>query len=309
MDLSTKIRQEISKAFVGSIRVMDLTLSCLLARGHLLIEDVPGVGKTTLAMSLARAMGGTFRRIQFTSDLMPSDVIGVSVYDQAQGDFRFLHGPVFSHVLLADEINRATPRTQSALLEAMSEGQVTVDNETHALPRPFFVAATQNPHEHFGTYPLPDSQMDRFAMRIDIGYPERTDELRIVLGQQTADRITDILAVTNPEEVRAAQEEVSSVHVDDSLTDYLLEVVDRTRHHPDVILGVSPRGARIWFQVGRAHALVQGRTFTVPDDFIDTAEPVLAHRLVAAAEGAAGRSETASMAVLRRILDETPIPG
>ena len=309
-ELASKIRGEVSKAFVGTIRVMDLTLSCLLARGHLLIEDVPGVGKTTLAMALARAMGGTFRRIQFTSDLMPSDVIGVSVYDQAQGNFRFLQGPVFSNVLLADEINRATPRTQSALLEAMSEGQVTVDNETHVLPSPFFVVATQNPHEHFGTYPLPDSQMDRFAMRIELGYPSRDDELRILLGERAADNLELIEAVATPEGVQAAQAEVSEVRVDESLTTYLLQIAERTRQHPDVLLGISPRGARIWFEVARAHALVQGRSFTTPDDFTDTAEAVLAHRLVVTSDGLAGDHKgTAAIALLRRIMEETPVPS
>ncbi len=308
-ELTAKIRQEVAKAFVGSLRVMDLTLSCLLARGHLLIEDVPGVGKTTLAMALAKAIGGGFRRIQFTSDLMPSDVIGVSVYDQGQGSFRFLNGPVFTNVLLADEINRASPRTQSALLEAMSEGQVTVDNETHHLPRPFFVVATQNPHEHFGTYPLPDSQMDRFALRLDLGYPTKEDELRIILGEQAADNLDRLEAVAATDAVIEAQRQVGSVHVDDSLTGYLLDIVDRTRHHPDILLGVSPRGARIWFQIARAHALVQGRSFCVPDDFKTTAQPVLAHRLIVGLENAGGRSSGAAQAVLHRILEETPVPG
>ncbi len=256
-----------------------MALVALLARGHLLIEDVPGVGKTTLGQALARLIRCTFHRIQFTSDLLPSDVVGISIYDQQRQSFEFKPGPIFTTVLLADEINRTTPKTQSALLEAMNEGQVTIDGRSHTLPRPFMVIATQNPVEHHGTYPLPESQLDRFLMRMRIGYPDAASERQIVRNS-----IAPPAEMSGPglsaEDVLLLQESVHGVAVEDAIVDYMLAIVEKTRAHESLALGVSPRGSQALYRAVQALALLEGRDYAIPDDVKRLAAPVFAHRVV-----------------------------
>ncbi len=262
----------------GKVDVIRLSLTCLLARGHLLIEDVPGVGKTTLAHGLARSVDASFHRIQFTSDMLPSDVVGVTIYNAQSQQFEFKPGPVFTKFLLADEINRATPKTQSALLEAMNELQVTVDGHSYPLPQPFMVIATQNPVEHHGTYPLPESQLDRFLMRIRIGYPDVAAE-REILRQPLASGAENVLPAIPSEELLALQETVAQVSVDEALVDYMLAIVDRTRRHESLAMGVSPRGAQALFRATQAFAAVEGRDYATPDDVKRLVLPVFAHRV------------------------------
>jgi MoxR-like ATPase len=284
----------------------------LLARGHLLIEDVPGVGKTTLARALARSIGGTFHRLQFTSDLLPSDVVGVSILDPKSGEFEFRPGPVFANLVLADEINRTPPRTQSALLEAMNEGQVSVDGRTYPLEAPFLVMATQNAEERYGTYPLPESQMDRFLLRIRIDYPSPEDERRILL--ESAGRPEDALARLDPvlsvAEVRALQEAAERVHLSVELADYIVAVARETRRSPHLSLGVSPRGQLAWRNAARAAALAEGRDYVLPDDLRSLAGPVLAHRIVPASPvEALTRARSDVERILADIIDRLPAPG
>jgi len=263
----------------GKPDVVRLSIVCLLARGHLLIEDVPGVGKTTLAQALARSVSCSFHRLQFTSDMLPSDVLGVTIYNAHSESFEFKPGPIFSNFLLADEINRTTPKTQSALLEAMNEDQVTIDGQSQALPRPFMVIATQNPVEHHGTYPLPESQLDRFLMRLRIGYPDTASERVIV--RESDRRVPDVaVPMISAEEVLRLQEAIHRVRVEESLVDYMLAIVDRTRNHEALVLGVSPRAAQALFRAVQALALVEGREFAVPDDVKRLAVPTFAHRVV-----------------------------
>ena len=263
----------------GKPDVVRLSIVCLLARGHLLIEDVPGVGKTTLAQALARSVSCSFHRLQFTSDMLPSDVLGVTIYNAHSESFEFKRGPIFSNFLLADEINRTTPKTQSGLLEAMNEDQVTIDGQSHALPRPFMVIATQNPVEHHGTYPLPESQLDRFLMRLRIGYPDSASE-RMIL-RESERRVPDVaVPMISAEEVLRLQNSIHRVRVEDSLVDYMLAIVDRTRNHESLVLGVSPRAAQALFRAVQALALVEGRDFAVPDDVKRLAVPTFAHRVV-----------------------------
>ncbi|MGH9867835.1 MAG: AAA family ATPase [Candidatus Polarisedimenticolia bacterium] len=290
----------------GKGDVVRLATACLLARGHLLIEDVPGVGKTTLAASLAGSMGCSFRRIQFTSDLLPSDIIGISMYDQEARRFQFRPGPLFSHIVLADEINRTTPRTQSALLEAMSEFRVSVDSETHELPKPFFVIATQNPVEHHGTYPLPDSQLDRFLMRLRIGYPSPEAEREIVSRQRLVHPAESVQPVLTVDEVIALQRQAHEVTVDESLLHYVVEIARLTRSAEMVELGVSPRGSVSLYRAAQALALVDGRDHVVPDDIQQLAIPVLAHRLVM--KGSASRQPDAPRFVLEEVIQRVEVP-
>ena len=264
----------------GKDDVVRLAIVSVLARGHLLIEGVPGVGKTTLGHALSRAIDCTFNRVQFTSDLLPSDVVGISIYSALEQKFEFKPGPVFTNVLLADEINRTTPKTQSALLESMSEGQVTVDGKAHALPQPFLVIATQNPVEHHGTYPLPESQLDRFLMRIKMGYPEAASEKEILRSAAGAARLDRIQPVLTGADVVAMQGEVEQVRVDESLVEYALEIVRRTRDSEYFTLGVSPRGSLMLYRAAQAMAYLDGRNFTRPADFKMLAVPVFAHRVV-----------------------------
>lgn len=284
----------------------------LLARGHLLIEDVPGVGKTTLARAMAASIGVTFHRIQFTSDLLPSDIVGVSVLDPKSGQFEFRPGAIFANLVLADEINRTTPRTQSALLEAMNDGQVSVDGRTHALESPFLVIATQNPEEHYGTYPLPESQMDRFLLRIRMDYPSPADERRILLESpgRAQDALAELKAVLTAADVRALQEAAERVHLAPELADYIVAVARETRQSPHLSLGVSPRGQLSWRNAARGAALADGRDYVLPDDLKSLALPVLAHRVVAASPAEAlGRSRQDVERVLTDILERVPPPG
>ena len=300
------LRDNVETAVRGKPEVVRLAAVCLLARGHLLIEDIPGVGKTTLASSLARSLSCSFRRIQFTSDLLPSDILGVSIYDQTTHTFTFREGPLFANVVLADEINRTTPRTQSALLEAMSEYRISVDGATLQLPMPFFVIATQNPIEHHGTYPLPDSQLDRFLMRIRIGYPEAAAEKEIIARQRIV-RAADLVApVLSGEEVIGLQKLVHEVRVDDALLDYLLAIVKATRTAASVALGVSPRGSLSLHRAAQAHALVEGRDYVTPDDIKLMAAPVLEHRLVLH-EAVGTRRGTPSL-ILDEIMQRIEVP-
>lgn len=291
------LRSNVESVFRGKSRVVRRTLACLLAGGHLLLEDVPGVGKTTLALALAKSLGLDFQRVQFTSDLLPSDIVGVSVYRVEQGDFEFKPGPIFAGVVLADEINRTTPRTQSALLEAMSEGRVSVDNHTHELPDPFLVIATQNPLEHHGTYPLPESQLDRFLMRLSIGYPAREVERRILAERRLDEPVEGLGAVVSADEFRALQARAAKVRLDDSLVDYLMEVVSETRRDTRIRIGVSTRGALALARVARAWALLLGRDFCIPDDLRELFVPALAHRLALAGSAGDAGKEQAEMIV------------
>ncbi len=293
----------------GQDDVVRLALVALFARGHLLIEGVPGVGKTTLAQSLARALDCSFQRIQFTSDMLPSDVLGISVYSAAEQRFEFKRGPVFTHILLADEINRTTPKTQSALLEAMNEGQVTMDSRSYPLPQPFLVVATQNPVEHHGTYPLPESQMDRFLMRVRMGYPEGDSERAILRSEAGLAQLDGVRPVLTGAEVLAIQDEITRVRVDDALADYTLEIVARTRDSEYLTLGVSPRGAMMLYRAAQALAFVEGRDFTTPEDFKTLAVPVFAHRTVVNAKYSSTRKKSdQAEQVLRDIIESVPVP-
>ena len=274
-DLETAL----GSAIRGKPEVIRLSVVCLLARGHLLIEDVPGVGKTTLAQALARSVSCRFHRLQFTSDMLPSDVLGVTIYNAHSEAFEFKPGPIFSNFLLADEINRTTPKTQSALLEAMNEGQVTIDGRSHPLARPFMVIATQNPVEHHGTYPLPESQLDRFLMRLRIGYPDAASERQILRNGESS--LADPPASgLSAEDVLQFQDSVHRVTVEESLVDYILAIVDRTRNHEALALGVSPRGSQALYRAVQALALLEGRDYAIPDDVKRLAAPLFAHRVV-----------------------------
>lgn len=304
-----RIAENVARVVKGKRQVIDMALTGLLARGHLLIEDVPGVGKTTLARALARSIGGSFRRIQFTSDLMPSDILGVSVFNQKSGEFVFKEGPIFANVVLADEINRTTPRTQSSLLEAMNEGQVSMDNETIELPRPFFVVATQNPQEHFGTYPLPESQMDRFALRIVMGYPDADEEKKLLVDGGDWEPLESLSPVSEPGEIVSLQKAVVQVSVEEILRDYVMNVVAATRSSKRLSLGISTRGAKAWYATAKAHALVQGRGYCLPDDFKYTAVPALAHRVVLSTfQDTLARTRVEAEAVLGDILRKVEVP-
>lgn len=310
IQLLDQLVDEVELVFHGKRDVVRLALAALLARGHILFEDVPGVGKTTLAHALARSLGLTFRRIQFTSDLLPSDVLGVSLYNPKTSDFETRPGPIFTNILLADEINRAPPRTQSGLLQAMQEGQVTIDDQTFQLPAPFLVLATQNPLEHHGTYPLPESQLDRFLMRLTIGYPEAAAERRILNESAHMEELLEgIKAVIPPTKVLELQAAVDQVRADTTLVDFLMEIVRRTREEPRLQVGVSPRGAVALYRASRAYALVQGRDFLAPDDILALAVPCLAHRILpmgTAASTAEAHQEAAVL--LEEIIRNVPVP-
>lgn len=284
-----------------------LALVAILAEGHLLIEDVPGVGKTTLAQAVARVLECRFKRIQFTSDLLPGDVVGVSVYSQSRECFEFTPGPVFTNVLLADEINRTTPKTQSALLEAMNERQVTVDNQTYPLPQPFWVIATQNPAEHHGTYPLPESQLDRFLLRTRMGYPSVEDERAILRGQAGVPRLTQMQPVLRLPELLDLQRQTREVRVADAVVDYELALVEATRHHAALELGVSPRGMLMLHRAAQAWALLEGRTFCVPDDVKRLFLPVCAHRVLVLPKLGERRADEAER-LLEEIGNTIPVP-
>ncbi len=297
----------LGQALRGKHEVIRLSLACLLARGHLLIEDVPGVGKTTLAQALARSVRCDFHRLQFTSDMLPGDVLGVTVYNVRTEAFEFKRGPIFTNFLLADEINRTTPKTQSALLEAMNEGQVSVDGATYRLTDPFMVIATQNPVEHHGTYPLPESQLDRFLLRLRIGYPDIDSERLILRGADHASHATQ--PVMDAAELLAFRQETESVRVDDAVLDYMLAIVEKTRNYDLLSLGVSPRGAQAMYRAVQALALLEGRAFAVPEDVKRLAVPVLAHRvLLNTRVSLTQRSADSSEKIIREILTQVTVP-
>ena len=302
-DLIAALEKNVARCIVGKADAVRLAVIGLLARGHLLIEDVPGVGKTTLAAALARSIGGRFSRIQFTADMLPSDVIGVNVWDAVRGEFSFKPGPLFAHVVLADEINRTTPKTQSSLLEAMNEAQVSLDHTTHALPSPFMVLATQNPREYEGTYPLPESQLDRFLLRVRIGYPDVEDEKAILRGAAASP--DSLAAALSPDDVRRLQTFADTVRVADLVLDYLMALVTATRESPRLTLGVSPRGARALLAAARAAALTDGRDYVVPDDVKRLAVPALAHRVIPrAADAGAVDGES----IVGALVQDVPVP-
>ena len=305
--LARRIIDNVSRVIIGKNPVIEQALAALIAQGHLLVEDVPGVGKTMLARSLAASLGCTFKRIQFTPDLLPSDVSGISVYDQRTGDFNFRPGPIMSQVVLADEINRATPKTQSALLEAMEELQVTVDGITHPLEHPFIVIATQNPIEYEGTFPLPEAQLDRFLMRISLGYPEFSEEMSIIEQQEQEHPIGLLEAVASPEEVVKLQTAAKSVYVDRLVRQYIVTLVEATRQHQDIALGASPRASLGLFKAARGLALVQDRDFVLPDDIKDLAVPVMAHRIILSSS--ARMRGVAQRDVISELLESVAVPG
>ena len=306
-DLETTLRRVIR----GKDDVIRLALVAVFARGHLLIEGVPGVGKTTLAHSLARALDCGFQRVQFTSDMLPSDLLGISVYSGTEEKFEFKPGPVFTNILLADEINRTTPKTQSALLEVMNEYQVTVDGISHEVPMPFIVLATQNPVEHHGTYPLPESQLDRFLLRIKMTYPAAESEREILRSQAGAARLSEVVPVISGQDVVDLQDEVEKVRVDDSLVDYALEIVKRTRNSEQLSLGVSPRGSLMLYRAAQAMAFLEGRSFAIPDDFKQLSVSVFAHRVVVNSRFSSStlRSSDHAEKILREIVETVPVPS
>ena len=308
-DLLTRVQQSVQSVIRGKDEVIQLALVGLLARGHLLIEDVPGVGKTTLAHALARSFNCAFQRIQFTSDMLPSDVIGISVFSQQTQRFEFRPGPIFANIVLADEINRTTPKTQSALLEAMNENQVTVDKRTSPLPQPFMVMATQNPIEHHGTYPLPESQLDRFLMRLKIGYPSADSEKEILQNFAQSDPLGNIRPVMTGAEVVEIQNQVRRVKVDEELVNYMLAIVEKTRQHEYLSLGVSPRGSMSLYRAGQALAFLEGRNYCIPDDFKRLILPVFSHRCVVSSRYISTlKKSDQTEAILGGIIDSAPVP-
>jgi MoxR-like ATPase len=302
-----KLHQNIATVLLGKPEPIQLAVVALLAEGHVLIEDAPGVGKTVLAKALARCLDCKFRRLQFTPDLLPSDILGSSIFFPNRGEFEFRQGPIFTNVLLADEINRTTPRTQSALLEAMNEGQVSVDGQTYRLDPPFFVLATQNPFEYEGTYPLPENQLDRFMLCIEVGYPEREIEKQVLTSHRTGEPVDQLQPVVTVEQLRELQAAVHAVRVDDAINDYLLEIITRTRKHDDLALGVSTRGAITLFRAVQGLAFSEGRDYAIPDDVKRLIVPVLAHRVIC--RGSMRFAQRArARGILEQILQIVPVP-
>lgn len=306
-EIAQRIVENVERVIVGKRNEVQLTVLGLLCQGHILIEDVPGVGKTVLAKSLARSVGCAFQRIQFTPDMLPSDVTGVSVFNQKSREFEFRPGPIHAQIVLVDEINRATPKTQSALLEAMEERQVTVDGHTYALKPPFMVLATQNPIEYEGTFPLPEAQLDRFLLRIRLGYPKKDEEIIILDRQQYVHPVDEISQVVSVDELLAAQQAVKDIYIDDKVKDYIVEVVRRTRTHPEVYLGASSRGALAIYRLGQARAAMFGRDYVLPDDVKVLAESALSHRIIV---GPAARiKDIEPDTIVDDILNQVPVPG
>ncbi|MFQ5610293.1 MAG: AAA family ATPase [Woeseiaceae bacterium] len=299
-----RARQGLGQIILGKDDEIEIALSCLLARGHLLIEDLPGLGKTMLAQSLARVLGLSFRRIQFTSDLLPADIVGVSVFRKETGEFEFQPGPIFAQLILADEVNRATPKAQSALLEGMEEHQVSVDGNTLPLPDPFFVVATQNPSDQIGTFPLPESQLDRFLMRLELGYPNEENERELITGEDRRSMLNDIEAVASPEILVALQKQVRGVHMSDALVDYIQALVRQTRESPDIDIGLSPRGAQALAAAAKAHAFVRKHSGVFPDDVQAVFAAVAGHRLKPS--GSAGYRSAAELC--QHVIDSVAIP-
>jgi len=308
LDKISALQTNVEKVIRGKPEVIQLCIAALLAKGHILLEDVPGVGKTTLAHALARSLSLSFQRIQFTSDLLPGDIVGVTIFKQDEQQFEFVSGPIFTNVLLADEINRATPKSQSALLEAMSEGMISIEKRRLPLPDPFLVIATQNPIEHVGTYPLPESQLDRFLICLTIGYPSATDEKKLLRSGGAQDALQHLEPVLDVEELRDLQEQVMHIHVKESLIEYLMTIVHTTRTHAEVALGVSTRGALTYFKACQALAMVNGRDFVVPEDVKRLAGPVLAHRILMKDRRSMRGEHSAEAKFINRIVSEIPVP-
>ena len=306
-ELAQKIIENIEKVIVGKSRSVELGVIALMCEGHALIEDVPGVGKTMLARSIARSVGASFKRIQFTPDLLPTDVTGVSIYNQQTGEFEFREGPIIAQMVLADEVNRATPKTQSAMLEAMDERQVTVEGITHTVPSPFMVMATQNPVEYEGTFPLPEAQLDRFLLIISLGYPTIEEELEIIERQAMTHPIDTLQPVATAQEVIDLQRAIRAIYVDDLVKEYIVNLTDATRSHADISLGASPRASLAMYRGGQAIALIRGRDFVLPDDVKDLAQPMLSHRMIVSP--AARMRGVSSPDVVETILEQTPVPG
>jgi MoxR-like ATPase len=302
------LQANVERVIRGKSEVVQFCIAALLAKGHILLEDVPGVGKTTLAHALARSVSLDFQRIQFTSDLLPADIVGVTIYNQDLQEFEFVSGPVFTNVLLADEINRATPKSQSALLEAMSEGTITIEKRHMALPDPFLVIATQNPIEHVGTYPLPESQLDRFLMKLTIGYPNASDEKKLLRAGGAQEALEHLQPVLDGDQVRELQARVADVHVSEPLVEYLMSVVQLTRTHNEVALGVSTRGALTYFRACQALAMVNGREFVVPEDIKRLAVPVLSHRIVMKDRRLSRGDLSAEAKFIARTMSEVAVP-
>jgi len=306
-DIGEKIVGNVEKVIFGKHRQVQLTFVAMLCKGHVLIEDVPGVGKTMLAKSMAKSIGCTFSRIQFTPDLLPSDITGVSIFNQKTREFEFRSGPIMAQIVLTDEINRATPKTQSALLECMEEHQVTVDEKTYQMPKPFLIMATQNPIEYEGTFPLPEAQLDRFLMRISLGYPDPDEEIRIVDAQQYVHPLETIEQIVSTAELLQAQEKIKDIYVDPLIKRYIVSLVNATRDFPDVYLGASPRGSLGLYRAGQALAAVHGRDFVMPDDVKALAEAIVAHRIIVSPSARIKNVDTRE--VVQEILSSVPVPG
>jgi len=306
IDESTdKVITNVERVIVGKHAEVRLALVALLCQGHLLIEDVPGTGKTSLAKAISKSLGCSFRRIQFTPDLLPSDVTGLSIYNQKTQEFEFRPGPIMAQIVLADEINRATPKTQSSLLECMEERQATIDGVTHMMPEPFLVIATQNPIEYEGTFALPEAQLDRFMLRIQLGYPNPTEEVRILDEHKSHRPIDDLDEVVSADELRAMQEDVREIYVDRQVSEYIVRLVTATRNHPDIYLGASPRGSLALYRAGQAYAALAGRDYVIPDDVKALAVPALAHRTIV--KTAATVRDVDSTLIIRELLDSVPV--
>ena len=301
------ISANVEKVIVGKGNIVELSVIALMSKGHLLIEDAPGVGKTMLAKSLAKSLDCTFKRIQFTPDMLPGDITGVSIYNQKIGDFEFRPGPIMAQIVLADEINRATPKVQSALLECMEEGQISIDGVANKMPAPFHVLATQNPIEYEGTFPLPETQLDRFIMRINIGYPSAADEVKIIDDQQFNHPIEELKPVASGFDLEKLQNAVRTVFVDELVKQYIVALVGATRNHPAIYLGASPRGSLALFRTAQARALLQGRDYVLPDDVKALAEPVLAHRLIVRLSDTS--LDKSGRTIVKNLIDTIPVPG
>ena len=306
-DVIHQVAANVERVIIGKREAVELTLIALLCRGHVLLEDVPGVGKTVLAKAIARSIGCNFKRIQFTPDLLPTDVTGVSIYNQKSQEFEFRPGPIMAQIVLADEINRATPKAQSALLESMEEGQITVDGTTHILPQPFIVLATQNPIEYEGTFPLPEAQLDRFLLRISLGYPAKQDELALLERQRIQHPLNELSQVVSIEELQVLQQSIREVYVDDLIKEYIVGLVNATRYHDDIYLGASPRGSLALYRTSQAYAAMHGRDYVTPDEIKGLIAPVLGHRLIISP--AARIRNVHADEILRGIMNQIPVPG
>ncbi len=306
-EFAERVIENVERVIIGKHAEVELALIALLCGGHVLVEDVPGVGKTSLAKAVARSIGCSFKRLQFTPDMLPSDITGVFIYNQKTNEFEFRPGPIMAQIVLADEINRATPKTQSALLEAMEEGNITVDGQTFPLPKPFLVLATQNPIEYEGTFPLPEAQLDRFLMRIELGYPRRADEMAVLETQQRSQPLDEISQVVEVRELVEMQQRTREVYVDRLVREYIVELVNATRQHPDVYLGASPRGSLALDHTAQARATLMGRDYATPDDVKYMAVATLSHRLIVSP--GAGVRNTSTKEVVLELLESVPVPG